>query len=130
MTQSGKPIIYSVIEGTPAEKAGLKANDIILYVDGKSVNGLDISKVAELVRGPENTVVTLKIKRGNYLLTKKIVRKKIEIKSVETSVKNNNIGYIKIKSFIGSNTASEVVSGLKTVKDTKGLIIDLRGNTG
>ena len=127
MTQSGKPVIYSVIEGTPAEKAGLKANDIIMYVDGKSVNGMDISKVAELVRGPENTMVTLKIKRGRRVL---IIRKKIEIKSVETSIKSNNIGYIKIKSFIGSNTATEVITGLKKIKDTQGLIIDLRGNTG
>ncbi|MBO6272549.1 S41 family peptidase [bacterium] len=130
MTQSGKPVIYSVIEGTPAEKAGLKANDIIMYVDGKSVNGMDISKVAELVRGPENTMVTLKIKRGRRVLIKKIIRKKIEIKSVETSIKSNNIGYIKIKSFIGSNTATEVITGLKKIKDTQGLIIDLRGNTG
>ena len=130
MTQSGKPVIYSVIEGTPAEKAGLKANDIIMYIDGKSVNGMDISKVAELVRGPENTMVTLKIKRGRRVLIKKIIRKKIEIKSVETSIKSNNIGYIKIKSFIGSNTATEVITGLKKIKDTQGLIIDLRGNTG
>ena len=101
-----------------------------MYVDGKSVNGMDISKVAELVRGPENTMVTLKIKRGRRVLIKKIIRKKIEIKSVETSIKSNNIGYIKIKSFIGSNTATEVITGLKKIKDTQGLIIDLRGNTG
>lgn len=130
MNQAGKTVIYSVIEGTPAEQYGLRANDIVLYVDGKSVSGLDISKVAERVRGKENTYVTLKIKRGNKILTKRIIRKKIEIKSVEASVKKGNIGYIRIKSFIGSNTASEFVSALKGVNNTKGLIIDLRGNTG
>lgn len=130
MSQAGTTIIFSVIEGTPAEKAGLLAGDIVLYVDGKSVSGLDISKVAEMVRGPENSCVTLKIKRGKHTLIKKIIRKKIEIKSVEASVKKNNIGYIKIKSFIGSNTASDFVSALKTVENTKGLILDLRGNTG
>lgn len=130
MTQSGTPVIYSVLEDTPAQKADLKANDIILNVDGKDVKGLDISKVAELVRGPVGTTVTLKILRGKTVLIKRIVRKKIEIKSVETSIKDGNIGYIKIKSFIGSNTASDVVMGLKKVKNTKGLIIDLRGNTG
>ena len=130
MNQSGKTVIYSVIEGTPAEQYGLRANDIVLYVDGKSVSGLDIAKVAELVRGKENTYVTLKIKRGKYIITKKIIRKKIEIKSVESSIKKGNIGYIKVKSFIGSNTASDFVSALKTVNHTKGLIIDLRGNTG
>lgn len=130
MTQSGTPVIYSVLEDTPAQKADLKGNDIILAVDGKDVKGLDISKVAELVRGPVGTVVTLKILRGKTILIKRIIREKIEIKSVETSIKEDNIGYIKIKSFIGTNTASDVVSGLKKVKDTKGLIIDLRGNTG
>lgn len=129
MSQSGKTVIYSVIENTPAEKSGLRANDIILYVDGKSVSGLDISKVAELVRGPENSYVNLKIKRNKSIITKRIIRKKIEIKSVESSVKGK-IGYIKIKSFIGSNTASDFVTALKKVDKTQGLILDLRGNTG
>ncbi|MCR5266879.1 MAG: S41 family peptidase [Cyanobacteria bacterium RUI128] len=130
MSKAGTTVIYSVIEGTPAEKAGLRAGDVVLSVDGKSASGLDISKVAEIIRGPENSCVTLKLKRGKYTLIRKIIRKKIEIKSVEASVKSNNIGYIKIKSFIGSNTASDFVSALKTVDKTKGLILDLRGNTG
>lgn len=130
MSRGGTPIVHSVLSDTPAEKAGLKANDIILYVDGKSASGLDISKVADMVRGPENTVVTLKIKRGKKIIIKRIIRKKIEIKSVETTVRKNNIGYIKIKSFIGSNTATDVISGIKDIYNTKGIILDLRGNTG
>jgi len=130
MSQSGNPVICGVIEGTPAYKADLRINDIILTVDGKNMGGLDISKVAESVRGAEGTVVNIKIKRGNNTLTKRIVRRKIEIKSVESSVKKDNIGYIKIKSFIGTNTASDFIAALKKTKDTKGLIIDLRGNTG
>lgn len=129
MSQAGKTVIISVIKGTPAEKAGLKANDIILNIDNKSVSGLNISDVADRVRGPENSEVTIRIKRGGKFLTKKIRRTRIEIKSVESSVKNN-IGYIKIKSFIGSNTSLEFVNALKQTDGTKGLIIDLRGNTG
>ncbi len=130
MNKSGQTVVYSVIEGTPAQKSDIRANDIIMYVDGVNVSGLDISKVAEKVRGLEGSIVTLKIKRGKEIITKKIVREKIEIKSVESSIKGNNIGYIKIKSFIGSNTASEFVSALKNIDSTKGLILDLRGNTG
>lgn len=130
MSQSGKVVVYSVIEGTPAEEYGIRANDIIMEVDGKSVSGMDIAKVAELVRGKENSFVTLRIKRKNYFITKKVIRKKIEIKSIESSIKKDNIGYIKIKSFIGSNTASDFVAALKSLDNTKGLIIDLRGNTG
>lgn len=130
MNQSGKTVICSVIEGTPAEKSGLRANDIIMDVNGKSVGGMDIVKVSELVRGPENSIVVLRIKRGTKFITKRIQRKKIEIKSVETSIKPNNIGYIKIKSFIGSNTAPDFMKAIRTVQNTQGVIIDLRGNTG
>ena len=130
ISQGGQTVIFSVIKGTPAEQAGLAANDIILKVDNKNICGMDLSEAASLVRGAENTPVTLKIKRGSKIFTTKIIRKKIEIKSVEASVRKNNIGYIKIKSFIGSNTALEFVNALKKLDNTKGLIIDLRGNTG
>lgn len=130
MMRGGNPFVYSVINDTPAEKSGLMANDIIIAVDGKNVSGLELSNVASLVRGKENTFVTLKIKRGNKVFIKRIQRAKIEIKSVESFIRKNNIGYIKIKSFIGTNTASDFVTELKTLDKTKGLIIDLRGNTG
>lgn len=130
INNSGKTIIHSVIEGTPAQKAGLKANDIIVEVDNKQINGMDLSSVATLVRGPINSNVRLKVKRGKYYLTKIIKREEIEIKSVETKIYKNNIGYIRIKSFIGSNTATDFVKALKTTNNTDGLIIDLRGNTG
>lgn len=130
INNSGKTIIHSVIEGTPAQKAGLKANDIIIEVDNKQVNGMDLSAVASLVRGPIHSTVKLKVKRGNYYLTRIIKREEIEIKSVETKINKNNIGYIRIKSFIGSNTATDFVKALKKTNNTDGLIIDLRGNTG
>lgn len=130
MTNSGKTIIYSVIENTPAQKAGLHANDMLVEVNGKKVSGMNISDVASLVRGPIGTPVTIKVKRGNAYITKKMIREQIEIKSVESDIKKNNIGYIKIKSFIGSNTASDFVKALKYTDGTKGIIIDLRGNTG
>lgn len=130
INNSGKTVIHSVIEGTPAQKAGLKANDIIIEVDNKQINGMDLSAVATLVRGPIHSTVTLKIKRGNCYLTRIIKREEIEIKSVESKINKNNIGYIRIKSFIGSNTASDFVKALKNTNNTDGLIIDLRGNTG
>ena len=130
INNSGKTVIHSVIEGTPAQKAGFKANDIIVEVDNKQVNGMDLSAVATLVRGPINSSVKLKIKRGSYYLTKTIKREEIEIKSVESRINKNNIGYIRIKSFIGSNTATDFVKALKKTSNTDGLIIDLRGNTG
>ena len=127
---AGKIVVHGVLSGTPAQKADLRAKDIVLSVNGKNVSGMDLHKVSDIIRGPENSFVTLKIKRGQKILVRRIKREKIEIKSIESSIKKGNIGYIKIKSFIGSNTSEDFIKALKTMDNTKGLIIDLRGNTG
>ena len=129
MNDAGKILVYSVLDGTPAQTAGIKANDIINKVDGKNVSGMNIADVAALVRGKENTRVTLELIRNKKKLTKVVTRKSIKIESVKSSVKKD-IGYIQISSFIGSSTTTEFLSALDKTKDTKGLILDLRGNTG
>ncbi len=125
----GKTYVVSVIEGTPAAAANLKVKDIIIKVDGKDISGFDIAEVATLVRGKENTVVHLTILRDKKRIQKSILRKEIKIKTVKSSVEKN-IGYIQILSFIGSETSEEFVQALEKTQNTKGLIIDLRGNTG
>ena len=125
----GKTYVVSVIEGTPAYKANLKVKDIIMKVDGKDISGLEISEVASLVRGKENTTVNLVILRGKKKIQKNIIRKEIKIKTVKSSVEKN-IGYIQILSFIGSETSEEFIQALEKTQNTDGLIIDLRGNTG
>ncbi len=126
---SGKIEIVNVIEGTPAQVSNLQAGDIILDIDGKEASGLSVSEVANLVRGPINTVVQLTILRNSDKFIKKIVRKEIKIKTVKSSVKDK-IGYIQISSFIGSTTPNEFLEAAEKTKDTEGLVIDLRGNTG
>ena len=126
---SGKINIINVIEGSPAQSANILPDDIIIAVDGKDVNGMAISDVAKLVRGPENSTVELTILRSNDKLIKKIIRKEIKIKTVKSSV-DKNIGYIKITTFIGSSTPTEFLEALEKTKNTDGLILDLRGNTG
>ncbi len=126
---AGKIEIISVMEGTPAQIANLLPKDIILAVDGKDVSGLALSEIAALVRGPENSFVTLTIMRDKDKLSKKIVRREIKIKTVKSSV-DKNIGYIQIKSFVSTTTPNEFLEALEKTKGTQGLIIDLRGNTG
>ena len=128
-TISGKVQIINVIDGTPAQTANLQAGDIILDIDGKDASGLSLSEVANLVRGPENTFVQLTILRNNDKFSKKVLRKEIKIKSVKSSVEKD-IGYIQISSFIGTTTPNEFLEALEKTKNTQGLIIDLRGNTG
>lgn len=126
---SGKITVISVIEGSPAQSGGLQANDIIMTVDGKDVSGMSISEVANFVRGKENSAVELTILRNNEKLTKKLVRKEIKIKTVKSDV-DKNIGYIQISTFVSASTPNDFLEALEKTHNAKGLILDLRGNTG
>ncbi len=129
VNDAGKIKIINIIDQTPAQFADLHSGDIILAVNGNDVNGLSISEVSNLVKGPENTLVTLDILRGQSKITKQIIRKEIAIKSIKSQVEDK-IGYIQISSFISSTVPNEFLEALENTADTKGLIIDLRGNTG
>ncbi len=129
INDSGKIKIISVIENTPAQFADLKVNDTILSIDGKKVSGLSLAEVSNLVKGPVNTFVNIDVLRNQELIKKKIIRKEIAIKTVKSSV-DKNIGYIQILSFISNSTPNEFLEALENTDSTKGLIIDIRGNTG
>ena len=129
-SNAGKTEVFNVIPGTPADFAQIKQGDIITAVDDKDIAGMNISEVAALVRGPENSIVELTILRDGKKYTKKIKRKEIKIKSVKSSILDNHIGYIKIISFMSGTTPNEFLEALNNTKDTDSLIIDLRGNTG
>ncbi len=126
---SGKVHIINVMDGTPAQAANLMPGDIILDINGKEVNGLPLSDVANLVRGPENTIVQLTILRNKDKFIKKVSRKEIKIKTVKSSV-DKNIGYIQISSFLGTSTPNEFIDAVEKTKESQGIILDLRGNTG
>jgi len=128
-SDSGTIRVVNVVDNTPAKYANILPNDIILEIDGQNINGLPLSKVAELVRGSEHTFVKLTILRGGDKIVKNIMRKEIKLKSVKSSI-DKNIGYIQITSFVSSSVPSEFLEALNKTKDTNGLIIDLRGNTG
>lgn len=125
----GQTYVVNAIEDTPAFAAGLKQGDIIIKVNGKSISGMKTSEVADIVRGPEDSYVDLTILRKKNTLNKHIQRQEIHIKTVKSSV-DKNIGYIQIISFIGATTTTEFLEALEKTDKTKGLIIDLRGNTG
>ena len=129
-SNAGKIEVFNVMPATPADFAQLKQGDIITAVNGKDISGMNVSDVAAIVRGPENSVVELTILRNNKKLTKKIKRKEIKIKSVKSSVLDNHIGYIQILSFMSGTTPNEFLEALENTKNTDSLILDLRGNTG
>ncbi|MCP8967614.1 S41 family peptidase [Ectobacillus ponti] len=132
----GKLIIVSPIKDSPAEKAGLKPNDQIMTVDGKSVKDLTREEAVLKIRGKKGTTVALEIKRPGVdnTLTFKIKRDKIPLLTVFSSVKQESgkdIGYIQITSF-SEDTAKEFKQQLQELekKGIKGLVIDVRGNPG
>lgn len=132
--QEDKIIIYSVFEGSPADKAGLKEGDIIKKINNKSVDGLKSSDVVKLVKKNSKKPITLVYEREGVEKTAKINVGEVNLKSVdsETFEKNGkNIGYIGIGIF-ASNSYKQFKEELKKVenKDIDALVIDLRGNSG
>ncbi|MDQ1144368.1 carboxyl-terminal processing protease [Bacillus sp. SORGH_AS 510] len=132
----GKIVIVSPFKDSPAEKAGIKPNDQILKVDGKSVEGLDLNKATLKIRGKKGTKVTLEIARKGLKepLSIDVKRDEIPLETVHSSVKKQDgkkVGYIQVTSF-SENTAQDFKKELKALENDhiKGLIIDVRGNPG
>ena len=134
--KDGKLMVIAPIEDTPAEKAGLLADDEILEIDGVSTKGITVDKAADNIRGKEGTHVTLLVKRKDNPPKKYVItREEIEIKSISqklpTDVKlPNDFCYIRLSSFISRNAATEFGNILNNNRDKKGFIIDLRSNPG
>ena len=134
--KDGKLMVIAPIEDTPAEKAGLLADDEILAIDGKSTKGITVDKAADQIRGEEGTQVRLLIKRKDTVPKEyTITRAEIEIKSVSQKVPENvvmpkDICYIRLSSFISRNAAKEVSEILQNSPYTKAFIVDLRSNPG
>ncbi|MBO0959069.1 S41 family peptidase [Neobacillus sp. MM2021_6] len=132
----GKIVIVSPFKDSPAEKAGIKPNDQILKVDGKSVEGLDLNKATLKIRGKKGTTVNLEIARKGLKdsLSIDVKRDEIPLETVHASVKKKDgkkVGYIEITSF-SADTAADFKKDLKALEndDIKGLILDVRGNPG
>lgn len=124
-------VIVAPLDESPAKKAGLKAQDLILKIDDTDTKGLDLTSAVLKIRGQEGTKVKLVIQRGTETLNFEITREKVQIKSVKSEVKANNIGYIEINQF-NSNTGSQLRAAEDELisKNVKGIIIDLRNNPG
>ncbi len=123
-------IVVAPIAGFPAEKAGLKAKDIIVQIDGTTTTGMSVSEAVNKIRGPKGTTVTLKVVHDGELKEIKIVRDDISIPSVTSKVENG-IGYLTITRF-GEDTAELSRKAAQSFKDqnVKGVVLDMRNNPG
>jgi len=129
--KDGALTVISPIDGTPADKAGLKAKDIILKIDKKSTIGMTIDEAVSLMRGKVGDPIDVTIVRKGEMKPLKfhIVRGIITIESVHAKMINNNILYIRIASF-DQKVAKDVKKAILSHKDAKGIILDLRNNPG
>jgi carboxyl-terminal processing protease len=126
-------VIISPMPASPAEKAGVKANDTIIAVDGNDMTGVDGQLVLQRILGPANTDVTLTIRREGLQepIDITITRAKIVVPSVTSEMKENDIAYIQLSTY-GDKTTDELKKALKELigQNPKGLILDLRNNGG
>ncbi len=136
LDRSGKlsSFIPSVVPNSPAFKAGVRPGDFIRKVDGKSVDGLDTGRVANLIRGPKGTTVQIVVERQGYEqpIEFSIVRDEIHNPTVEDAfLLKPGIAYIKITEF-DETTDDELTAALKSLDadNLKGLVLDLRANPG
>jgi carboxyl-terminal processing protease len=127
--------VVSPIEGTPADKAGLRAGDKILQINEKSSKNMSMTEAVRLIRGTRGTKVNLTILHEGEKEPKKytITREVIPIKSVKFKSLEENFGYIRISTF-QDKTTEDFQAALKKLEATKGglkgLILDLRNDPG
>ncbi len=126
-------ILTTPYEGFAADKAGLKAGDKIISVDGKPVKGKSTEDVSKILKGAPGTKVALVVERAGETLAKEIEREEVKVKSVPYyGMLDDGIGYIILTSFTekASREIKEALKDLKKENELKGLVLDLRGNPG
>ena len=130
--KDGALTVIAPIEGTPADKAGMKAGDIILKIDDKSTLGMGLDEAVNIMRGKKGTPIDLMIVREGESkpLSIHIIRDIIKIESVYAKTIDENILYIRVTSFDKKVVESVSTAIKKHQSDTKGIILDLRNNPG
>ncbi len=135
LTQGTDKLVTVVrpLKGSPAEEAGLLAEDVIVEVDDKSVEGVELELVVKWIRGEENTTAHLYVYRPSTqeYLDFYITRRVVENYTVSSEMLDNQIAYIKVDQF-NENTDEEFDEQLEALRkqSAKGVIIDLRDNPG
>lgn len=128
--------VISPIDDTPAERAGVKAGDLIIRLDDKPVKGMSLEEAVKIMRGEPGSPITLTVVREHeeQPLTITIVRDVINVKSVKSRLLEQDYGYIRVTSF-QSRTGQNLIENLSQLEKTnkgklKGLVLDLRNNPG
>ncbi|MHB8507677.1 MAG: S41 family peptidase [Candidatus Dormibacteria bacterium] len=124
-------VISAIVPGTPAAKAGLKANDVLLRIDGRDATSLSVDAAVTRIRGAVGTHVKLTVARGNQLLDFDLVRANISVPSVRSRDFPGGILYVRLYEF-GEHSGDDIEAALKEgfSRGDKKVILDLRQNPG
>ena len=132
-TETGVITLVQIYKESPAEKAGLKENDILYKVEGKEVTGKDLSKVVSKVKGEKGTTVELTVLRGEDAkeVTVTATRDTVQAQTIEYKMMDDKIGYIRVSEFdtVTYDQYKEALDDLEKQGMT-GLVVDLRNNPG
>ena len=134
LDQEGNIIVFSVFKDSPAYEAGLKFNDIITEVNGKSTKGMTTTEVVALIKDENRKTATIKIIRDGTEMTFEVEKRVVVIDSVESKTYTQDgkkIGYVLVNNF-ANNTYDQFRENIEELEkeNIKGLVIDVRGNSG
>ena len=131
--ETGLPLITNLIPGSPAEDSELRPGDLVYQVDGEPVQGLSLDEAVAMIKGPENTQVTLTVVRESAedFLDITLTRRKVETPTVTVEMLDDGMAYIQITEF-DDVSVDQFTEALAVAKGSgmKGMILDLRGNPG
>ncbi len=132
--ENGFVKVISPIDDTPASRAGVKASDLIIKLDDKSVKGMTLNEAVKVMRGKPNTAIDLTIVREGEPkpLVITITREIIRVKSVKNRMLEPGYGYVRITNFQSRTTTDllKAISDLQKEERLKGMVLDLRNNPG
>ncbi len=132
--EAGVIKVITPLDGTPASKAGIKAGDYIVRINGEQVRGKTLMEAVNLMRGPVGTSIEITVRRKDVRKAKifRIIREIIEIKSVSSRLVDNKVGYLRLGAFNenSSDQLKKEISKIEKNKKLAGYILDLRNNPG
>ena len=132
--EAGVVKVISPIDDTPAARAGVKAGDYIVQIDGEQVQGKTLMEAVNLMRGPVGSPIEITIRRKGLRKAKiiKIIREIIEVRSVVSKQVKNKVGYLRLRAF-NENSSKQLKKEISEIEKNKkliGYILDLRNNPG
>jgi len=131
--RDGALTVIAPLDGTPAQRAGLRAGDKIIRADDIYTANIAVDEAVKLIRGPKGTIITLTILREGWTQTKdfEITRDTVEIPSLKWEIKDEDIAYIKLYHFSETGRSAFNQAAIEILNsEAKSMILDLRNNPG